>query len=222
MIWALKNNEKTKATPKEKAICPLCNEEVISKCGEIKVWHWSHKADFDCDSFGEPETEWHINWKNNFPKEQQEVIIGKHRADIKTKNGIVIELQNSSLSTIKIKEREEFYKNMIWLLNGKKLANNLDLRKNKDIITFRWKHPPKSWWYSKKPIYIDLQRTFIGKPSWYEYGKAGCFNEYYNAQEEYELFKNKIIFQIKKIYPNIPCGGWGILLSKEEFLEKLK
>ena len=44
MIWANKNNERIKATPKDKANCPICNEEVIAKCGSIKIWHWSHKS----------------------------------------------------------------------------------------------------------------------------------------------------------------------------------
>ena len=67
MIWALKERERIKAAPKKEAICPTCLKEVIAKCGRIKVWHWAHKSKLDCDSFSEPETEWHINWKNNFP-----------------------------------------------------------------------------------------------------------------------------------------------------------
>lgn len=198
MIWAIKNNERIKALPKQKALCPICNEEVISKCGSIKIWHWSHKSNKDCDNWWEPETEWHINWKNEFPKECQEIIIGKHRADIKT-NYTIIELQNSSISTKEIQEREEFYKNMIWLLNGKNLAKGLDLRKKKEVFTFRWKNPPKSWWIANKPIYIHLKKQLCGE----------C------------LIDNKI-FLIKKIYNNIPCGGWGYLISKEDFLKKFR
>jgi competence CoiA-like predicted nuclease len=156
MLWAIKDNERIEAKPKEKAICPLCREEVISKCGTIKIWHWSHKANFECDSFGEPESEWHKSWKDNFFKEQQEFIIGKHRADIRTKDRWIIELQNSNISPEEIIERENYYKRMFWLLNGSTLCRGLDLRIKKGIITFRWKSPPKSWWYANKPIYIDM------------------------------------------------------------------
>jgi len=205
MIWAIKNNNRIKATPKEIAFCPICHEEVIAKCGSIKIWHWSHKSLKDCDNWAEPESEWHINWKNQFPKEQQEIVITKggdvkradnfnlliksHRADIKTMKGLIIELQNSQLSSDKIIEREMFYQNMIWILNGEKLCKGLELRFKKGIITFRWKNPPKSWWVAKKPIYIDL-------------------------------VKDELIFSIKKLYPNIPCGGWGIILTKEQFLKE--
>lgn len=247
MIWAILDNQRIEATPKQKALCPLCNQEVISKCGSIKIWHWAHKQQEECDSFGEPESEWHLSWKNQFPKECQEVTIEKciseycynshettgqdghapcnhincndcefviHRTDVKTEEGIIIEFQNSPLSFEKIEERETFYDNMIWVLNGNELCRGLILRKKKskiiadpkdegafydyenkcyskytgkEFISFRWKSPPKSWWVAKKLIYVDF----------------GDF-----------------LFLIKKLYPNIPCGGWGVVLSKKEFLDK--
>lgn len=188
MIWANSNEKRIKATPKDRAICPYCNQEVIAKCGSIKIWHWAHKSNINCDSWYEHESKWHINWKNEFPKEQQEVIIGKHIADIKTKD-FVIELQNSSLSPEKIIEREKYYKKMIWLINGDSLASGLELRRdiNNQLFTFRWKPPPKSWWFATKPIYIDMNFDWI--------------------------------FLIKKIYHNIPCGGYGKFITKKEFLE---
>ena len=89
MNWAIKDKQRITAKPKQIANCPICNEKVISKCGSIKVWHWAHKSNIDCDEWYEPETQWHREWKSKFPKEQQEIIIGKHRADIKTMPGIL-------------------------------------------------------------------------------------------------------------------------------------
>lgn len=267
----------------QRAICPSCREEVISKCGSIKVWHWSHKADNDCDSWGEGETEWHINWKNEFPKEWQEVVIGKHRADIKLPSGKVIELQNSSISAEDIQERELFYGNMGWLFNGKTFAKNINLKfhkrsyMTKDVeiknhpegyVTFRWKHPIKSLWNVKKPLYIELnnlkyeefqnakhsklislayeERTSRDDGSvtedikeYYHWKELCAMNfgnfipnftpkkyilnavERLNEEEECYNGNNKILL-IKKIYPTLPCGGWGILMTKEEFLKQFK
>jgi len=206
MNLAILNNERVTATPGSIGFCPLCKEEVIAKCGSIKVWHWSHKSNTDCDKWGEGETQWHLDWKNEFPKEQQEVVIeehwnNKHRADIFTKQNIIIELQNSPISKEEISERETFYKNMIWLLNGKNLWAGMRLRVNKErnIITFRWKYPAQSWWMNTKPIYYDL--NYIKEP----------LSPFY-----------KKILLIKKIYPNLPCGGWGILMTKEEFLKQFR
>lgn len=189
MKWAIKNDERIKAYPKQRAICPLCDEEVISKCGSIKVWHWSHKKDFVCDSFGEPETLWHLEWKNYFDDECQEVVIGKHRADILTKDGFVIEVQNSPISSKQILERKIFYKNMVWIINSETIGKNINLRPKENYYTFRWKHPPKSWWFAKKKIYVDF---------------------------------GNVLFLIKKLYSNIPCGGWGILIKKEDFINARK
>ncbi len=255
MLWAIRNNERIQANPKEKALCPLCNQEVISKCGEIKIWHWVHKSLIECDSWSEPESEWHLKWKNYFPKEQQEFIIGKHRADIRTKDRWIIELQNSNISPEDIIERENYYKRMLWLLNGRTLCKGLDLREKNNIITFRWKNPSKSWWYSEKEIYIDLDGIvnlmnknikdyIIGKSKHSSSFKEDIYYEYYTPEAEHievsyprteyiedteeeirrlknkvKLFKNKL-FLIKKIYKKIPCGGWGVLINKEDFLKR--
>lgn len=168
MKWAILNNKRIIASPKSEAFCPLCSAGVISKCGQIKVWHWAHKSDFECDSFGEPETKWHLDWKDMFEKELQEVIIKEHRADIKNKKGLVLEFQNSPLTLEKITERERFYKNMVWILNGDTIANNFGLiNKNTGLYGFRydkrtknpkfsWKWFPKSWFFAEKPVYIDI------------------------------------------------------------------
>lgn len=159
MIWAKRNNERVLAKPNTIATCPICEEELISKCGEIKVWHWSHKIDSSCNYWGEPESQWHIDWKEKFPKEWQEVRMMPHIADIKTKTGLVIELQNSSIFFGTIIERERFYKNMIWILSPR-LTENIQIRpKEGNYCTFRWKWPPQSWWEAKKPIYLDLPET---------------------------------------------------------------
>lgn len=159
MQYAIKDNIKIEAMPKMEAICPLCNEIVVSKCGKIKIWHWAHRNLKDCDNWFEPETQWHRDWKARFPEECREVTIGKHRADVKHK-GKVFEFQNSSISYEQVKEREQFYGNMCWIINMKE-KNNFIVRdskydKNGNLYyTFRWKWCSKIWKYSTKPKYID-------------------------------------------------------------------
>jgi competence CoiA-like predicted nuclease len=201
MIWAKIGNKRVMAYPKAKeAYCEICNSVLIAKCGNIKVWHWAHKNAEDCDSWREEETEWHKKWKNQFPEECQEVKIGKHRADVKYQ-GLIIEFQHSPISTNQIEEREDFYDNMIWVLHGESLCGGLELRKKEEIYTFRWRHPPKSWWMAKKGILIDL------------IGKMGCIGKSHN------YFTGKFLFLIKKLYKNVPCGGWGKVIAKEDFIK---
>ncbi|MBN4062174.1 hypothetical protein JYU20_03145, partial [Bacteroidales bacterium AH-315-I05] len=116
----------------QKAICPLCEGTIIGKCGEIYVWHWQHQHDRECDPWKEHETDWHRKWKAKFPDDWQEVIIEhyreKHIADIKTSDGVVIEFQNSSISSSTIRIREDFYEDMIWVVNARTFKNNFQIR----------------------------------------------------------------------------------------------
>lgn len=283
MKFGLDENKcRIEALPKTKSKCPICNSELIPKCGVVKVWHWSHKNLTDCDSWAESESEWHMNWKNNFDKKNQEVVIEKdgqkHRADIKLDNGKVIELQNSSISPDDICDRELFYNNMVWLLNGDTFCKNFELRNKGNYLTFRWKNPPQSFFESNKNIFIDFSKKYnllkekqddinerlnlsynalkesIGgeepneynfKPEHkYNYGLYNLSEKDKKIREEYlwwseiseelrenekelnlfkgDFSKEKYVFLLKKLYKEIPCGGWGYLISKEDFLRMMK
>lgn len=263
MKWAIKNNERITASPKDSATCPICKNIVIPKCGVVKCWHWAHKALEECDLWAEPETKWHIDWKNEFPEENQERIIENHRADIKTDKGI-IELQNGSISADDICDREKFYGNMVWLLNGKTLGKNLKINDKIDYFTFGWKNPPQSFFYADKPIYIDikyfvdelvdsiddlyqrlgivyhkLEKLIKGNPHKFNFDEmkystnksdkevlifyeewSKLSKEVHYLEEERKKFGDKTIFFIKKLYKKIPCGGWGYLITKNNFLRR--
>ncbi len=118
--------------------CPLCGADVIPKCGNTNVHHWAHKKDKGCDNWSEPETYWHKSWKAIFPTINQEVVIEKnkkkHFADICNQDDIVIELQNSPITSEVIEQRELFYGDrMLWLINGSKYRTRIRLFGN-DII----------------------------------------------------------------------------------------
>jgi len=132
MLFACDLNKlRIKPLPNTKGICPICNNEVIAVCGQINMHHWRHKPNTNCNPWKEHETEWHRKWKNEFPESWQEIIIvednEKHIADIKTENGLVIEFQNSSILSETIQIREEFYKNMIWVVNADKFKDNFKI-----------------------------------------------------------------------------------------------
>lgn len=120
------------------AICPVCGEIVIPKCGNIKIHHWAHKTKQHCDPWWENETEWHRQWKNEFPNDYQEVKMKDektgemHVADVKTPTDIVIEFQHSSIKEQEQYSREQFYKNMIWVVDAKKYYDKFK-RNYKDL-----------------------------------------------------------------------------------------
>lgn len=175
MRYALINNDRTEASPGLKGSCPGCDQDVIAKCGTQKIWHWAHSAKRNCDTWWEPETEWHRNWKSQFSPESQEVIQydkksgEKHIADVRTSHGLVIEFQHSYLKPEERVARESFYGNMIWIVDGTRLKNDyVRLRKAMDnfrrtkvqgyfLVHFPEECFPKNWLESNAPVIFDFQ-----------------------------------------------------------------
>lgn len=168
MIYAYDNfGNKIKAEPNKKATCPLCNSNVISKCGKINRWHWAHENCEECDTWSEGETVWHLYWKSFIKKEYVEYKIGNHIADIFNKYK-VIELQNSPISVNDLKERETYYKDMVWLFNGiEQYENGNIILKNKPTsfllnknvsgcYTYSWKWFKRTLKFCDMPVYVDL------------------------------------------------------------------
>lgn len=124
MQYSIVNGEKIEAKPNLRGTCLCCNQPTYSACGKINTWHWRHENSKMCDSWWEHETDWHREWKENFPTEWREVVHfdevtnEKHIADIKTKNGVVLEFQNSPMSSNELNSREVFYKKLIWVVNA--------------------------------------------------------------------------------------------------------
>jgi len=149
-------------TPKMTAYCPCCDGKVLAKTGMINVWHWAHESRTDCDSWGEPETHWHLHWKELFGLEYCEKVMGNHRADVVWENR-VIELQNSPISWDVIRERELFYGKMIWIVNKKTLGKGFHVynNENEKFFRFRWDHPRKSFWGCNQPIMMDYGYGFL-------------------------------------------------------------
>lgn len=129
MKYALVSGQREEARPDLLGECPCCNRAVVAKCGKIKEWHWAHRGKRICDPWWENETEWHRSWKANFPKEWQEVIHQseggeKHIADVKTDQGYVIEFQHSHINPVERHARENFYKKMIWIVDGNRRSRD--------------------------------------------------------------------------------------------------
>ncbi len=123
MKFALVNGDKVEAAKGAKGLCPICGSELIARCGEVKVNHWAHKGNRNCDPWWENETEWHRAWKDRFPKSWQEVVHKadngeKHIADVKTDQGWAIEFQHSYIKPEERRSRDTFYQKLVWVVDG--------------------------------------------------------------------------------------------------------
>lgn len=132
MQYALVNNLRCEARAGVAGVCPTCGSAMVAKCGPRVMHHWAHATRRDCDPWWENETQWHRDWKNLFPEDCREIHHvapdGEiHRADIRTRIGIYIEVQHSSMTDAERASREAFYKNLVWIVDGRGFKNQFDL-----------------------------------------------------------------------------------------------
>lgn len=134
---------------------------LIAKCGDIKIHHWARET-ADPDTWHEPETAWHLEWKSHFHPDNTEQIITvdgiDHRMDARmfiNKKRWAIEFQHSHISTDEIKQRERGYRRMIWVFDciGKDMPS---WRAGDDIVRIWWKRPRTSVLWCNQPVLLDI------------------------------------------------------------------
>lgn len=162
MLIARRDDDLVEAEPGERAVCPICGEAVIARCGDINVWHWAHRSNTDCDPWSEGETEWHARWKQRFPVACREVAMGEHRADVVV-NGVVIEFQRSHISPDEIARREQFYgERMIWVVYADDCRDRIFFEARQTVdryiapYRFRWKHMRRTWTSAERMVILDF------------------------------------------------------------------
>ncbi|MBN9658613.1 MAG: hypothetical protein J0H49_10580 [Acidobacteria bacterium] len=164
IVAQLANGIIAQPEPGLEGYCPLCGREVVAKCGQVMAWHWAHVSGNSCDSWGGVETDWHRKWKLRFPLEWVEVPMSPHRADVAVPHGPVLEFQKSRLSVAGIHERERFYRNLVWVIDGRHIEENFDFvsipgdRRSGLPAEFRWLTPSASWTYARMPVAVDFGR----------------------------------------------------------------
>ena len=211
-----------------RALCQLCGATLVAKCGEIYTWHWQHKNDGNCDTWKEHETQWHREWKSKFPKENQEIIIEKkgekHIADILTKEGLIIEFQNSPISTFTITEREEFYKRMVWVVNAEEFKDNFKISsavktKLRDVDESK-KNNLDSVDYDFKERKEELEKSILNIDKKVEIEESNKFHHISNLKSLKETDKEGLIKEIIVQWQNNQDYWSGHLLDSTDNLQK--
>ena len=171
MRFGIVDDRRVEAMPRQAASCPSCGKVMIAKCGTQVIWHWAHKG-ARCDDWWEPESAWHRAWKDRFPAEWQEFVHEgdggqRHIADVLTSHGLVIEFQHSRLPPDEQAAREAFYPNLVWVVDGTRLASDVAwFREFKDYFhpthlggLFMSNFPrafPANWTSSKALVAFDF------------------------------------------------------------------
>jgi len=106
--------------------CLECGKEVFSKMYNpaFRQPHFSHFTDAECpgDRY-DKKSEWHYSWQKYLSPPDVEIEVPikcdnyLKRADIRLKNGRVVEVQRSSMPSAELLHREKFYGNMFWIIH---------------------------------------------------------------------------------------------------------
>ena len=167
MRFALVNGDRVEPQPALIGECANCGSDMIAKCGEYVRWHWAHKPRLDCDPWHEAETDWHLMWKDAFPSYCQEFVQisentgEKHVADVKAPSGVVVEVQHSRISEDELHSREDFYGDMIWIVDARDVVwvTSHDLFSVKpmayDFTLLSRSTLLRRWSSAERPVYFD-------------------------------------------------------------------
>ena len=147
--------------------CPVCLEKMFVKAGTERAHHFSHFPNCECrDSWNGhyDMSDWHYDWQNQFPPENQEVVVQcdeiQHRADILT-DRTVVEFQHSPLSSGQFNDRNVFYHNnigykVVWLYDIREDYDNGQITES-TANRFLWSRPRSTFRkYTLSSGQIDL------------------------------------------------------------------
>lgn len=123
MLYAIDSNEQKVRPHEEQGAVkdPFSGYPVTPKArGNTALWY---AAEAPTDPWMLPYTEWAMQWRLKFPKEMVEVILKdgtgiKHVADVYTTAGQVLKFQHRFLTIVEMRQREQFFNKMIWVLNA--------------------------------------------------------------------------------------------------------
>lgn len=141
----------------QKAICPICGEDVFGKIYLDKANHFSHYSKSNCTANTGIISDWHLHWQSKF--ENKEILFPDKglRADVILDNKTVIEFQHSDIQINEIKRREDGYKKMIWLFDCLQFSQNI-FQKNEFVY---WDYPKKNWLFFTKPAFFHIEKNKI-------------------------------------------------------------
>lgn len=215
MKFALVNGVKEQATNGATGQCLNCGSDLVAKCGEVRIHHWAHKGNRNCDPWWENETEWHRLWKSCFPQTWQEVVHcsetgERHIADVKTEDGWALEFQHSFLKPEERRSRNEFYPKLIWVVDGTRRKTdkkqfqkilNESSRLPTSVPIFNAHFPDecrllKEWIDSSSLVFFDFQEPEAAEKSmlWFVFPRtpsAEIFLSPFSRSSFVELLNNR-------------------------------
>jgi hypothetical protein len=180
------------------------SKKCCCKKGHMNIHHYSH-VNSECTIPKDKDSKsiWHIFWQKIVKEKFLEKIIKKdgkiHIADIFNDDNIIIEIQHSPINYDNITEREMFYDNMIWIVDGCNVITNDEFISNKLEIYINMtndykiiKTTTRFWSLMKKQVFIDNDGQIL------KIVKCLTSNFYIVLQIDINVFFNKYFKNILK------------------------
>jgi len=150
---------------------------LVAKRGEKLAHHFAYYSKDQAGILNDPwyqskrvggsKGQWHSDWQELSDPEYVEVIKQKdgikHIADLVGKNDEVIELQHSPMTHQEIQQREQFYDNMIWVIDATTAEHFVagSTRLSNGIRNF-YAIKMEDWWgFTTKTIYLDIGKCLV-------------------------------------------------------------
>lgn len=139
------------AVVKQECYCPSCGARLFQRKGQLPRHHFAHMPGHVCTDTWASQydmSDWHYEWQNSFPKQNQEVLLKlgetKHRADVLIGRAVT-EFQHANMSAKTFSDRNAFYFNLgykvIWVFDLLEQYASGQLSCDEDKKTFHWVKP---------------------------------------------------------------------------------
>ncbi|MDD2700970.1 MAG: competence protein CoiA family protein [Sideroxydans sp.] len=204
MRYAYVGHERVEPQKGLRGLCACCGGELIAKCGHFKIHHWAHKDLKSCDPWWENESEWHRQWKSHFPPERQEVVFvspatqEKHIADVYSEKGVILEFQSYAIDVEEVRARENFYQQLVWVINGVK--NEFD-----------------KFYFAQSIVGTDPNDSMLKNVKWF--GRSKLFAKWAQATKQvYFDFGTDIVWHLVRFDSNSKTGQVRAY-EKEKFIQ---
>lgn len=170
---------------KEEATDPYSGGKVHGIFGEgLNYWRL---IEDEYDAWALPDSRWNLEWKLKFPKQLVEISIQKdkqrHVADVRTNTGTVLKFQGRNLNEDQIRQREQFFEQMVWIFRADKWDIELNFHPSRyrttegrdrqlpKSDTFEWvkftaRYPKSVFKVCKMPVFLDFGDDSIYWLNW--------------------------------------------------------
>lgn len=205
--------------------CPCCGKSLLPKVGRgIRRPHWAHCHAERCDEWRETETDWHLKWRKWFLDSTCDVALDvenvlekngeKHFYDARFAESLSIILRRARLAPDKLRMRERFFGNMIWVIEAnatdyKRLSRQI---KNSDLK--KLEYPPKINCY--RCMFED--ESFFSK--WMDCSKPIVF-DFSEASKDGGGQNDRVETNLWVVLPKSNQLRFAVELSREEFINRL-